>query len=353
MYKSLLKQLRNSTDAWCISIVLPTEKGFHDHKMTDAAIKTAFREAESALEEKGLDKKEVQHLMDRLHETAKDVDFAHSQEGVGFFVNHAQAHYVDFPFPVERKVVVDSSFEVRDLVYGAGALDEYYFLNLSRGDCSLYYSIGRKMWDLAKHNQGLEDLYVDLGWKFEKGHGDNDLYLNYLMHVDKNLGHYLNKRKLPVVVNGPDEAVNYFFNHSNHKEDLKGRLHNGFEGRPDAQLLEALEPVLQEIRLARAEEMKARITEAIGHHKAGEGIGNVWALAREGRVDHLIVERGYHCPAYIHNQQLFLDEPDSEIVVQVEDAVDDLIETVLQYQGDVFFLPPGTFDAKVAALLRY
>ncbi|MDX2134406.1 MAG: hypothetical protein SFV52_06455 [Saprospiraceae bacterium] len=353
MYKSLFNQLRTTGDGWCVSIVLPTEKGFQDHKMTDATLKGAFREAEMALEEKGLDKRAVKDLMDRLHALAEGVDFAHGEEGLGFFVGGQVAKKVDFPFPVHRKVIVDTSFEVRDLVYGMGSLDEYFFLTLSRNDSRLYYGLGRKLWDVTKHHEGLEDLAVEADWSFDKMHGDHDAFQTYLQHVDKNLGQYLNRRKLPVIVGGNEESLNFFFNHTHHGEHLKGRLNGSFDQVQETRLAEALEPILHDIRVARAENVKDQLAEAEGRHKASHGIVNVWPLAREGRVDQLVVERGYRCPAYVHNHELFLEEPDSEVVVQVEDAVDDLIEIVLGHQGSVFFVPAGTFEPKVAALLRY
>ncbi|MFZ4635327.1 MAG: hypothetical protein ACOYNO_14070 [Saprospiraceae bacterium] len=354
MYQTILRQLLDQTDdTWCVSIILPTAKGFQDHKMTDATLKGAFREAEKALSDKGAEKHTIQQLMEKLDGLAEGVDFASSEEGLGFFVNDQLAEKVDFSFPVDHKVVVDTSFEVRDLVYGAGTLEEYFVLMLNRHESKLYYALGKKMWDVGKHHADLKDLYVDAEWIFDKGNGDNDAFHTYLRQMDKNLGQYLNHRKLPVVVGGPEEAVQYFFNQSRHAEQLKGRIHGSFDAEPDAKLHEALEPILKSIRNAHAEGMKARLAEAEGHHKASQGVGNVWPLAMEGRVESLLVERGHRQTAYVHNNELHIDAPTDGAYVLVEDAVDDLIEMVLKTHGQVFFLPMGTFEPKVAALLRY
>lgn len=356
MFRDLYQKLRMNEGPYCVSIVLPTERGFQDSKMTHAVLSGAIRDAEKALYNKGLEKRSVTPYVDALERLVENFDFGSSQNGLGLYVGGQVAEMVHFPFPVERKVVVDQTFEVHDLVHGMGQVTAYYVLVLSQKDTKLYEGEGRTLKNLTEPvtDEELKD-HPAADWSFRGHRDDQDYFHQYLNYIDKLLGYWLNRRKLPVILLGSEETVNYFINHSVNRDMLKGQLAGTYEHLPESKLLDALEPVLMNIGAEQARSMLAELDDSIGQKRAARGLEEVWKAAGEGRIQHLLVERGFTRKAWrsLDGYELFLEDGAGRVAMQ--DAVDDLIERALDQQGDVFFLAPGELKQhqQVAAALRY
>jgi hypothetical protein len=97
------------------------------------------------------------------------------------------------------------------------------------------------------------------------------------------------------------------------------------------------------------------LDDAVSAHRYAGGVHEVWALAHDGRIDTLIVERGYRFPARIdENNQLHpADDPEHPDVN--DDVVDDTVEIVLQHGGHVVIVDDQALGEhqRIAAILRY
>jgi hypothetical protein len=85
-------------------------------------------------------------------------------------------------------------------------------------------------------------------------------------------------------------------------------------------------------------------------------LGEVWRMAHEGRGRLLLVEEDYHTPGKLDETGIHLsvvDDPAAPGVI--DDAVDEVIETVLSKQGRVVFTPNGSLEQhqRIALILRY
>jgi hypothetical protein len=358
MFKELYQQLRNE-NGLCISIIIPTERGFQDQRKTEAELREARREAERVLRERGLDNGAVEGYLLKYDRLLQDMNGDTTRDGLGFFIGENVAERIDFPFSVDRQVVVDDSFEVRDLVDGMGRIDDYYVLTLSQRASKIFHGQGDRLTNITPQADGAEEVLDDpaQSWNFEAQNSDQELFHAYLQHIDKLLGEHLNERKLPVILGGPESTVKYFQNHSRNQDWLKGSVFGAFDQLSIPQMQEALAPVLESIRADKARERKDAMQEAIGYERYAAGLQAVWPAAQEGRVMQLLVERGYSCPAYTDelNYELHLEAPRGKESKRMEDAVDDLIELVLSRNGEVFFLDAGELNdhQQVAAILRY
>jgi hypothetical protein len=95
---------------------------------------------------------------------------------------------------------------------------------------------------------------------------------------------------------------------------------------------------------------------AIGQRRAASTIGDVWRHASLGRGATLVVEEGYHVPARLADSgelELEVDSPTSPGVM--DDAVDEVINTVLAKGGRVVFVEDGELmpHGRIALILRY
>jgi hypothetical protein len=99
-----------------------------------------------------------------------------------------------------------------------------------------------------------------------------------------------------------------------------------------------------------------RLEQARNRTVYASGIDELWVLANEGRVEHLVVERGFEYPARLDGDAL-VPVPDVEVTDPdvIDDAVDELIEAVVTRRGSVVLVDDGVLhDAgRVAAELRW
>jgi len=97
-----------------------------------------------------------------------------------------------------------------------------------------------------------------------------------------------------------------------------------------------------------------RLERARSARRFAGGIGEVWDLAQEGRVELLVVEESFDYPARIDDGRLRA-ATDREAPDVVDDAVDELIEAVMRNGGRAVIVPEGDLvdHDRLAAVLRY
>ena len=111
-----------------------------------------------------------------------------------------------------------------------------------------------------------------------------------------------------------------------------------------------------EAKETRRQELLQELDTAVGAQRSASTLGEAWMQAQLGRVATLLVEEDYHQPARPSESGMLLSLVDAAGGPDVlEDAVDDLVELVLQKGGQVFFFGDGALalHGRVAAILRY
>ena len=113
-------------------------------------------------------------------------------------------------------------------------------------------------------------------------------------------------------------------------------------------------PLVVDWLRADADRARRSLDTARDQHRYAGGLDEVWELAHEGRVELLVVEEDYAVSARVLDGRLELAK-DTWAPDVIDDAVDELIETVLRKGGRAVVVPPGDLaDAgHVGAVLRY
>ncbi len=344
---------------WCISAIVHTERGFQDHKKTSAKLK----EVEQAIADQLLplsDKDTVKEYITRFEALTSELDFAQSKDGIGIFMDEANEQVIHFPFPVESKVIVDTSYEIRDVLYGQSRLTPYYVLVLGKEDARLYDGYGDKITQVSDRMDlsPEERIYDDASgsWSYSKSRTEANTYHTFLDQIDDLFGLYLSRKRQPFILVGPETDINYFSNHTKHEDLLAGKLSGSYDHAPAEKVFAEIETLVDELSHRKVVEALEQLENSGGQSTRAQGIQAVWPLAFEGRVGTLIIERNYRQSGYSSEEDmsLFLEETEGANVFH-KDAMDDLAEKVLQMQGKVMFADAGSMGAygHVAALLRY
>ena len=97
-----------------------------------------------------------------------------------------------------------------------------------------------------------------------------------------------------------------------------------------------------------------RLDTAPGANRHAGGVNEVWELDHDARVGLLVVEETYAYPARVRNGHL-VAAVDVEAPDVIDDAIDELIQIVLNNGGRVAIVPDGKLadHDRLAAVLRY
>ncbi|HJW15643.1 MAG TPA: hypothetical protein VJ499_00905, partial [Flavisolibacter sp.] len=182
-------------------------------------------------------------------------------------------------------------------------------------------------------------------------------YLSFLRSVDELLDIYISKKDSQVIVCGVKSVTASFLNHSKHDDKIVGVLHGNYSHLNETELGQLVLPLL----LAEQEEKMldeiSELEEKKGEGLVEEGILDVWAAITEGRGYILLVEKDYDVKVYYDKNyplEIHMTPPVHTPGI-LENAVDKLIEMLLNKKGKVLFLNNGMLGdhKQIALITRY
>jgi hypothetical protein len=120
-----------------VSIIMPFEPKMNLKMELDCSLKAAASNVEFQLKENYPD--EVCTLvMQKLQTIIKTLNFNTLKKSIAIYVSPVFEKILYLDIAVEEKIIVDESFEIRDLVYNKKQLHKYLLLLLSSNESRIY-----------------------------------------------------------------------------------------------------------------------------------------------------------------------------------------------------------------------
>lgn len=371
MQRHEVKELQSQRSFPSLSLFLPVFSGSaQDRQQTTVRLKNLTREAHARLLQ-DLTRQEAAPLLEQLERLQHEVDTQKHMGGLGLFVNANYARAFALPFNVEEKVVVGSSFATRDLEVQLSHSPRYRVLVLSEKEARLLEGVREHLREIQDFDfpvcKDIPGVESNVGGFFgvEASAQHDAEEREFLNRVEKRLLEVNAQRAMPLILCGVRRTVSYLDEvlNGNHKAQLNivGRLDGNHSNEPLKVLGEKTWTVLEEHLATQRQQACDRLSEAIGPGRAALGLESVWHEAQKGRVDTLLVEENFHQAAVQkpNGQQNGRIEPVRDGAQSnsklLPDAVDAVVDTVLETNGTVVFMPPGQLAShgKIAAILRY
>ncbi len=371
----LLKQLMEERGKLCVSIIAPLYKIAPEKSQNPARVKNAVEETKEQLKKILLkDKKQAGMLkkisasLDELH---RKINFIHSGKGIGIFVSEKVNHIVYFPFDVEQKIIIGDSFEVRDMLYKEHYLAEYLVLVLSLNSAKLF--IGRD----GMHNEVSDE-------NFPKEYKDDFIYnkpsrasstsnslknpekdksISKIIHlkefyrtVDAALPEYL-KENVPIMISGVAKCLSCFLEITKYHNKIIGQVAGNYSDTKKEDFeTKTWKKVLHHQRDSETALIK-ELENKVKTRGLVTGIREVWRNAEEGKGLLLVVEKDFRQPGFQKpgSEKIYAKPANIPGLKVHEDAVDDLIEMVLEKNGTVSFVKNGALKKmqRIALVTRY
>jgi len=275
-------------------------------------------------------------------------------EAIAVFASAATGEVVHLNVPVVDRVVVDPTFATRDLVRDLHRTPRHVVLALSQHEARLFEGVG----DDLRPAPGRSFPRIAPGAEpAERGGRPMNAARrrSFYRDVDRALGVFLRVNPAPLVLVGAERELAEFRGLSVNLARLAGSVQGSLVTAPTADLAPRIRLVMQGYLRSRQQEALDLLDARIGAKRAVSGIASAWLAAHAERPEMLAVEEGYFYPARVDaSGELLSPARDLEHPDVIDDAVDELIETVLRRGGWVALVEDGALaeHERVALTLR-
>lgn len=345
----------------CLTIILPTHRTAPGNRQDPLLLKNLIAEAASRLLAE-FNKRDVETLLKRLDDLTSAIDFSRSLDGLALFVNRDFARAFHLPFPVKERVIIDETFATRHLVYALNHSVRYWVLALSEKPTRLFEGTNDVLVEIKEkgfpmvHDGPGGEAPLPGGFGIRRSAIRDEYLLKFFRKVDSALKAFLAEDDLPLILVGVDRHLAFFNEVTTHKHAIVGTLTGSHDKTSPHELSKLVAPILEAHLAEKVREAMAQLDKAIGEKKTASTIRDVWAFAHEGRGDLLLVERDFHYPARLDDSgKNILPAEDPSAPDVIDDAVDEIIEEVLNKKGKVVFVENGQLSehGRIALTLRF
>lgn len=367
MLKEQLRKLKGISDFPCISIVVPTHRKFPASKQNQTVIKNKIREIEKLLLDK-MDKREAEEYLQKLKELETKVAYENPTDALGIFLSKDIEEIVYLPFEVKETAIVDESFQVRDIVYTLNRSFSYNVLLLSEKHNKIFHGTDDKVSeythkDLPKSVEEYVDepLTEDNRYSYQdiKQYNEN-VRTKFYQDIDEFITKHLGKKKNLILV-GVSDNLAEFQKISKNKNKIFLTIEGNYDHYKDHEIAELVRPEIVKKLEEEKEALLGELEKAVNNGKYASGVSQVWREVGMKKAHILFVEKGYYQAALKGEDEFTIqtvEESDEEAKKDPEyisDAVDDIVEKMLDDEGEVYFVEKGELEKhqKIAVITKY
>lgn len=322
-----------------VSILLPFEPMMMLRKELRLKLRHAVETAENEMTGNYPDH-EVRAVMDHLHRLLEGLNYNTDRKSIALFASVSYSNIIYLNFTVHEQVVVDRSFQIRDVVYQKKELMQYLVLTLSTTSARIFLGNDGHFLRLRME---LPDNGHEPGERVSHFSDPDELKekkMHKLLHkTDDALAEIFKIYDLPLFVLGTERVLGHFKAITSMEKHVSAFIHGNYDEAADAELYQAVRPHIEDRKHWEQMNIMRQMDLAMGAGRLVYGIKEVWneAMHKNGRI--LIVEKDLHYPAMPGRSTGTIHPYDASInaAFYIKDAVDDIIEQVLTNGGDVAF----------------
>lgn len=345
-----------------ISLILPTHPQYPHFKVDKEHMIELLSDVASQLAARYSAQK-VEEMMQKVNEAVARIDYSKLSESLAVFVSEHQSKVIHLPFAVTEKVIVDDSFEVRDLIYAAKQHRQYLLVSITKNGVKTLMGYGRSFVpvqykDMPRNIKDVTNSHSIPGWWYlDTAAYDENNIKNFIHFIDETLHRVINGTNLPVIVTGDTKILGIFNSTTTIAQNIAGYIEGNYEHITTVELYKKVEPILSELDVKDREKAMLLLSQAVSQGHYVSGMTEVWRAAKEGRIRLLLLEKDYLQPAHYGDDasEILINDELVGAHRKIADAVDDAVEMVIRHKGDVQFLDNGQLEIhqRIAAVTRY
>lgn len=345
----------------CISITLPTHRTSPQNKQDPVRVKNLVRQAADRLLDE-FPKREMEPLLIRLEKLAESIDYNNLMDGLVLYANQDFSRSFMLPFSVDERVVIDDTFFTRNLVHALNHTTRYWVLVLSEKPTRLYEGIRDTLTEVQDEGFPMEHTMPGGSKSLPGGPGvrksayRDEYHRKFFRQVDSALKVFMDDDRLPLVLVGVDRYHAFFNTVTNYHDLIFGRITGNHDKTSAHELSKMVWPLVEDKFKEKRQQILGELNKAVSDRKVASEINDIWRKAFEGRGRTLLVEENFHYPARLDETGQHLTPAEDVTAPDViDDAVDEIIETVISMGGEVVFMEDGQLEEhqRMALILRF
>jgi hypothetical protein len=184
----------------------------------------------------------------------------------------------------------------------------------------------------------------------------DERHRQFFRAIDGALAPLLAADPLPLVVVGVDRWLAFFAEVTEHKDGIIATVNGSHDKTSPSELAKLVWPPTEAALAEQRARYREELGTAVSQQRVASTVGEVWRKANEGRGRLLLVEEDFHTPGRLDETGVHLLSADDLTAPGViDDAVDEIVETVLSKGGRVVFMQNGELAdfQRIALILRY
>ncbi len=331
-----------------IAIIMPFEPKMGSKNFLTAALKKVVDKVEALLTTQYPD--DIHQLMTKkLQLVMRNLDYSTHKKSIAIFLSPVFEKLLYLDMQVKERIIIDTSFEIRDVVYSKIHLHQYLLLVLGPADCHIYLgngtSVVRILSSKPEHANAYKRTLTGGTGNFCDPEEAKEITAGkFLHHVDLSLNIILNAYNLPLFVSGTGKVLDDFKKLTQHDNSVIEYIQGSYTEVTVQKLAAILEPYITDWKKVQQKNLFNQLSTAANENKLAAGMNNVWREAAKNKGRLLLVENNFVYAA----EQGSIDEVIYKAIEPynkfsyVQNAVDDVIEKVLAGGGAVEFVADGT-----------
>lgn len=355
----------------CLTMIIPTHRLSPERRIDLLEVEKLRENARQVLLFR-YPEKEAKLVLKQLDDELDKINYTHNEEGIGIFITENNRLTIQFPFPVEEKLTIGDHFITRDLLYLNNQCPVYFVLSLSEQGTRLFKGHWNKLEEIR---DGIFPEKFEAEYLYNKPSRSTsysgeahvkdferdksvikELRLtDFFRQTNRKLSHYINEHS-PLIILGPEKEISWFRKTVSNKMNIIHHTGGAFHHLDEKNLSEVTWPFMEKHLMNEQLKMVGDFEEKIGLHRGVDDLQEIWNSARSGNALKLLVEKDFRIPGFIgkDDEHLYLTPP-AKAHTTIPDAVESIIETVLEKNGEVVFTANGLLNDHnhLALITRY
>ncbi len=329
------EEVETVSDFPYISIVMPFEPKMKDQRELSLTLNNALLRAEEELQA-NFPNDVTETLSEKLRMILQGLDYDTHKKSLAIFVSlvFEKVFYLDME--VQTTITIDNSFGLRQLINSKKEIRQYLLLILGESESKMYFRDGQSLLQVFANRS---DSVMKENHEKEKDRGLSFTDI-YLRHIDSVLGILLPSFKVPFFVLGNKTINDQFKKITKHSSYIIEYIDHYYDDITLHQLKKAVDPFTRDWAKVKQKTILNQLKNASSQKKVVTGIDNVFSEVMRHQGHLLLVEKDYRYPStyVIGNEIVDKAVQQYDQSSYVKDTVDDIIEKVLEENGDVEFV---------------
>jgi len=346
MNQSLLNPMRDVMETDynfpCVSIIMPFEPKMKSKNELVSALRLAVEKVEKKLfEEFSADIALL--VIQKLSSIVKDLSFSTHKKGLAIYVSPVFEKVLYLDIELEENVLVNRSFNIRDLVKSKKKVKKYLVLQITENKCNLYSGVSTGVQKIFSYSIESVSNKTPL---MPGLHLKNNQYCiscqnkDFLHRIDNTLDFIMGSHHVPLFLIGKPAFTTKFMMITKYINFVIEEIESAYPGEDTEEIKKIMMPYTSDWEKVYQKFISGQLKATVSAGKCVSGITDVFesAMHHNGRLL-LVAENFQYQAAYAKPGEMIYNTTHGfSSFSYINDAIDEIIEKILDAGGDVEFV---------------